>query len=179
MCYSHIIIYFLCVFPSTTEKSRTSSAVIKRKHQRTSDESAKVRRHFLGVDVQTSRPVTAPGCQKTLARQRNARNNTLIWCVYKMLRHLGQKWSNKHRTIVHPPPKKKRWKDRKRRFADPLLVCVLHLSQHTDLHLIDCRSELYTLGETKLPQYTHTHTHTLKEVLVIIIIRVERRPNII
>lgn len=87
------------------------------------------------------------------------------------------KQTSHHRPSIPPHPQKKRWKDRKRRFADPLLVCVLHLSQHTDLHLIDCRSELYTLGETKLPAVQHTHT--LKEVLVIIIIRVERRPNII
>jgi hypothetical protein len=48
MCYSHIIYLFFCVFPSSTEKSRTSSAVIKRKHQRTSDESLKTVGIFWG-----------------------------------------------------------------------------------------------------------------------------------
>jgi hypothetical protein len=102
-----LFIYFFVCFPPQPKKSRTSSAVIKRKHQRTSDESAKDRRHFLGWMCKRHVQLPRQVVKKTLARQRNARNNTLLWCVYKMLRHLGQKWSNKHRTIVHPPLPKK------------------------------------------------------------------------
>jgi hypothetical protein len=113
---------------------------------------------------------------KKLARHRNA--TTLLW-VCKILRHLGQKGSNKHRTIVHPKKKKrKKEKEKKGVMLTPLLMCVLHLSQHTELYLIDCRAS-YTLGDGDF-RSPYTQTHTLKEVLVIIIIiRVERRPNII
>jgi hypothetical protein len=65
MCYSHIIIFIF--FPS--EKSEPPQMLLEKTQERAMNQLKTDGGAFFSswVDVQTSRPVTAPGCQKTCA----------------------------------------------------------------------------------------------------------------
>lgn len=161
------------------------------------------RRAFL-LDVQTSRPVTASGCQKTGAPYpiQSIRHCYIVIGLNMILDIWGRNdqtniapSSEKHTHNKKKGKKTKNWKSRegrkKGRFADTrcyralAAYTVLHLSQHTDLLLIDCQEVYIQLDRYKA---TRLHLHTEKKksykpskraVLVIIIIRVERRLNIL